>query len=599
MQKRWNISQADLTASAALQSHLHIHPVLCGILAQRGITTPDQAAGYFHPRLEDLHSPWLMKDMDKAVSRILQALEKKEKVLIYGDYDVDGTTAVACMVRFLKKVHPPELISYYIPHRYKEGYGISMSGVYLAADNGFSLVISMDCGISSAIYIDAAKVLGVDFIVCDHHLPNSILPPAVAILNPKQEDCGYPYKDLCGCGVGFKLITALCQRLGLPDDEPYQYLDLVVTAIAADIVSVDGENRILAWHGLKRINSSPNNGIKALIHSSGMTRPLKFTDLIFVLAPRINAVGRMDDACKIVELFTTPHPEEAQTFAGILDTMNAERRTTDSNITEEAMDMLKQAPADKKSIVLYRENWHKGVIGIVASRLTEKFARPTIVLTRNGGVVSGSGRSFTGFNMYEALHACRDHLVDYGGHPAAAGLTLQPDQVEAFTQKFEEIVSATIDIQSMEPELNIDAEISFSDIDTSFFGTLEAMEPFGPGNPQPVFITRNIIDKGYTKVVKELHIRFYIAQIGHARSFKGIGYHLADKFSLLAGQQPIDIVYTLEEDFWKAGSRKNITGFPEGSNVGPSDAEPVVRPVWNDRTYIQLKITDFNPGIDH
>ncbi|HVV06745.1 MAG TPA: single-stranded-DNA-specific exonuclease RecJ, partial [Puia sp.] len=447
MQKRWNILQSDPTASAALQSHLHIHPVLCNILMRRGITTPDQAARYFHPRLEDLHSPWLMKDMDKAVTRILLALEKKEKILIYGDYDVDGTTAVACMVRFLRKIHPPELIGYYIPHRYREGYGIAMSGVYLAADNKFSLVISMDCGISAAIYIEMAKVLGVDFIVCDHHLPNSMLPPAVAILNPKQEDCPYPYKDLCGCGVGFKLIMALSRRLGLPDDEPHQYLDLVATAIAADIVPVDGENRILAWHGLKRINSTPNNGIKALIQSSGLTRPLKFTDLIFVLAPRINAVGRMDDAGKVVELFTTPHPDEARAFAGILHTMNDERRTADSNITEEAMDMLKKDTnhSDKKSIVLYREHWHKGVIGIVASRLTEKFARPTIVLTRNGGVVSGSGRSFTGFNMYEAIHACRDHLVDYGGHPAAAGLTLQPDQVEAFTQKFEEIVSATID----------------------------------------------------------------------------------------------------------------------------------------------------------
>lgn len=566
MQKRWNILQADPTASAALQSHLHIHPALCGILTRRGITTPDQAAGYFHPRLEDLHSPWLMKDMDKAVTRIGQALEKKEKILIYGDYDVDGTTAVACMVSFLKKIHPPELIGYYIPHRYREGYGISMSGVYLAADNGFSLVISMDCGISSFAYIEMAKSLSVDFIVCDHHLPNSMLPPAAAILNPKQPDCPYPYKDLCGCGVGFKLITALSQRLGLPDDEPCQYLDLVAIAIAADIVSVDGENRILTWHGLKKINSNPNNGIKALIESNGLTRSLKISDLVFVLAPRINAVGRMDDAGKVVELFTTPDLGEARTLTGILHTMNDERRAADSNITEEAMDMLKEDTGDKKSIVLYREHWHKGVIGIVASRLTEKFARPTIVLTRNGGVVSGSGRSFTGFNMYEAIHACRDHLVDYGGHPAAAGLTLQPDQVEAFTQKFEEIVSATIDTQSMVPELNIDAEISFSDIDTSFFQTLEAMEPFGPENPQPVFITRDVMDKGYTKIVKEQHIRFYISQVGHVRSFKGIGYNLAGKFPLLAGQQPVDIVYNLEEN------------------------------IWNDRSYIQLKIADLNPA---
>jgi len=512
-----------------------------------------------------------MKDMDKAVTRILQALEKKEKILIYGDYDVDGTTAVACMVSFLKKIHPPELIGYYIPHRYREGYGISMAGVYLAADNGYTLVISMDCGISSFMYIEMAKTLGVDFIVCDHHLPNSMLPPAAAILNPKQPDCPYPYKDLCGCGVGFKLITALSQGLGLPDDEPHQYLDMVAIAIAADIVSVDGENRILTWHGLKKINSNPNNGIKAIIESNGLTRSLKISDLVFVLAPRINAVGRMDDAGKVVELFTTPHPEEARTFADILHTMNDERRAADSNITEEAMDMLKEDTrhSDKKSIVLYREHWHKGVIGIVASRLTEKFARPTIVLTRNGGVVSGSGRSFTGFNMYEAIHACRDHLVDYGGHPAAAGLTLQPEQVEAFTQKFEEIVSATFDPQSMVPELNIDAEISFSDIDASFFQTLEAMEPFGPENPQPVFITRDVMDKGYTKIVKEQHIRFYISQVGHGRSFKGIGYNLAGKFPLLAGQQPIDIVYMLEEN------------------------------VWNDRTYIQMKVLDLNSGDAH
>jgi single-stranded-DNA-specific exonuclease len=568
MQKRWKILQADPKESAALQSHLNIHPLLCDILVRRGISSPQLATPYFNPRIEDLHSPWLMKDMDKAVTRILRALKTNEKILIHGDYDVDGATAVACMVRFMKKIHPPERIGYYIPHRYREGYGISMAGVNFARDNEFSLVISMDCGISSATYIQAAKDLGIDFIVCDHHLPNDLLPPAVAILNPKQADCPYPYKDLCGCGVGFKLITALSQRLGLPGDEPLHYLDLVAIAIAADIVSVDGENRILAWHGLKKINSTPNNGIRALIQSSGLTRTLKISDLVFVLAPRINAVGRMDDAGKIVELFTTSHPEEALAIAGILHAMNDERRTTDSNITEEAMDMLKNdgSHPHRKSIVLYRENWHKGVLGIVASRLTDKFARPTIVLTRNGNIVCGSGRSFTGFNMYEAIHACRDHLVDYGGHPAAAGLTLHPDQVEAFIKKFEEIVSSTIDTQSMVPELNIDAEISFSDIDTAFFQTLEAMEPFGPENPQPVFITRNVIDKGYTKIVKEQHIRFHITQAGHGRSLKGIGYNLAGKFPLLAGQEPIDIVYTLEEN------------------------------LWNERISIQLKVADFNPS---
>lgn len=548
MQKRWNILQADPAGVEAMQAQLQIHPILCEVLIRRGIRDTDQAIKYFHPRLEDLHSPWLMKDMEKAVVRILQAGDKKEKILVYGDYDVDGTTAVACMIRFLQKLYPEGQIDYYIPHRNKEGYGISLMGIDYAKNNGFTLVISLDCGIRSAEYIEYAKELGIDFIVCDHHLPDHRLPPAVAILNPKQMDCAYPYKDLCGCGVGFKLITALVERMGLPVDEPYQYLDLVATAIAADIVPVDGENRIIAYHGLKRINSMPNNGIKALIRMSGLVKPLKMTDLVFIIAPRVNAVGRMDDARKAVQLFITPDPEEATVFAGVLHTMNTERRTADSNITGEALALLEKDihQTDKKSIVLYQEHWHKGVIGIVASRLTEKYARPTIVLTRNGDIVSGSARSFTGFNMYEAIHACRDHLVDYGGHPAAAGLTLQPDQVEAFILKFEEIVSATIGTHSLVPGLDIDAELSFTDIHASFFQTFEEMEPFGPENLKPVFIARHVIDKGYSRIVKEQHIRFHVSQYGVL--FKGIGYNLADKFPLLANQQPVDIVFVLEEN---------------------------------------------------
>jgi single-stranded-DNA-specific exonuclease len=556
MQKRWNIRQADPARVAALQAELNIHPILCEILINRGIGNFHQAKGFFLPQLEDLHSPWLMKDMEKAVSRITTAFEKQEKVLIYGDYDADGTTAVACMVQFLRKIYAPDLIDYYIPHRYREGYGISAAGIDLAKDNGFTLIISLDCGIRSAELIGYAKTLGIDFIVCDHHLPDDQLPPAVAILDPKQQDCTYPYKDLCGCGVGFKLITALAQRLNLPADEPCQYLDLVATAIAADIVPMDGENRTLAYYGLRKINESPNNGIKAMIRMSGLVKPLTMNTLVFMIAPRINAAGRMDDARKVVELFTTADQEEAQAFAGLLHSANVERKTTDLNITGEALALLEKDvdQPGRKTIVLYQEHWHKGVIGIVASRLTEKYSRPTVVLTRNGELVSGSARSFSGFNLYDAIHACREHLVGYGGHPAAAGLTLLPDQVEAFTHKFEEVVAATIEPNALIPGLTIDAELPFTIIQPAFFQALDEMEPFGPGNAQPVFVARHVMDRGYSRVVKDQHIRFSVYQDGIMCN--GIGYNLAGKFHLLDSGHPVDLVFTLEENEWNG--RKNL-----------------------------------------
>jgi single-stranded-DNA-specific exonuclease len=549
MEKRWNILQADAAEVRALQASLGINEVLCRILVQRGIRTFDQARSFFRPSLADLHDPWLMKDMDKAVDRVIKARDRQEKILVYGDYDVDGTTAVACVFQFLRKCCAQEKLDFYIPHRYREGYGISRQGIDHAYANGFTLIISLDCGIKSAELIAYAATLGIDFIVCDHHLPDAELPPAVAILNPKQQDCPYPYKDLCGCGVGFKLITALAERLGLGEEEALQWLDLVATAIAADIVPVDGENRVLSYFGLRKVNENPNNGIKALIQLSNLQKDLKMINLVFMIAPRVNAAGRMDDARKVVYLFTAPNLEEALSYAGQLHADNTDRKETDYNMTEEALAILEKdaAHAGRRSTVLYQPHWHKGVVGIVASRLIERYYRPTVVLTRSGEVIAGSARSVNGFNVYEAIHACREHLLGYGGHFAAAGITLLPDKVEAFSRQFEETVTATIKSYSLSPELVIDAELSFEAIRPTLYNILEQMQPFGPGNTQPVFVARRLTDRG-SRIVKEQHIRFCLQQ----GSFQadGIGFNLAAKFALLQAGTPVDVVFTIEENEW-------------------------------------------------
>lgn len=549
MDKRWNILEADAGKVAALRAALGINEVLCRILVQRGIATYDQARDYFRPRITDLHDPWLMKDMVEAVDRILQAVERGEKILVYGDYDVDGTTAVACLYQFLRSYCAPGRVDFYIPHRYREGYGISRIGIDYAHREGFTLVISLDCGIKSVDLIGYAGGLGIDFIVADHHLPDAELPPAVAILNPKQADCGYPYKELCGCGVGFKLITALCDRLGVGMDPALRYLDLVATAIAADIVPVDGENRVLAYFGLKKANEDPNNGIRALARLSGLQKELRMAGLVFMIAPRVNAAGRMDDARKVVHLFTTSSPEDALSYASQLHADNSDRKERDLHTTEEALAMLEN-DADhsaRRSTVVYQPHWHKGVVGIVASRLIERYYRPTIVLTRSGEVISGSARSVSGFNIYEAIHACREHLLYYGGHFAAAGVTLLPDQVGAFSRKFEATVSATIQPGSLVPELIIDAELTLDAFRGSFYNILEQMEPFGPGNAQPVFLARGLTDQG-SRVVKEQHIRFCLQQ-GETR-MEGIGFGLAGKFPLLGPGVPLDVVFTLDENEW-------------------------------------------------
>jgi single-stranded-DNA-specific exonuclease len=550
MHKRWKILDAPAEKTNALHASLGISKTLCKILVQRGLADFEKSKHYFRPKLSDLHNPYLMKDMDKALKRISTAFEKKEKVLVFGDYDVDGTTAVACMYQFLCKIYDEKLVDYYIPHRYREGYGVSKMGIDFSKQNDFTLIISLDCGIKSTELIAYAASLGIDFIVCDHHLPDATLPPAVAILNPKQTDCHYPYKELCGCGVGFKLITALAEQYGIHEEHYLCYLDLVSTAIAADIVPITGENRILAYYGLERINSNPSPGIKALIKLGGIQKSLSISNVVFVIAPRVNAAGRMDDARKAVQMFVEKDYDKSLAFAEMLHNDNDERKEADSSTTEDALAMIESSNEmiGRKSTVVYKETWHKGVVGIVASRLIEKYYRPTVVLTRSGDVIAGSARSVAGFNLYEAVHACREHLLGYGGHFAAAGLSLLPEKLNDFSNAFEKVVGSTIEGHLLVPEIIIDATVNFPEITSTFYGIIKQMEPFGPENMRPVFVATNVQNTGYSKIVKEMHIRFVLKQ--NNKTFTGIGFNLAEKFYLLQMGKPLDVVFTIDENEW-------------------------------------------------
>ncbi|NLR56642.1 single-stranded-DNA-specific exonuclease RecJ [Chitinophaga polysaccharea] len=552
MQKRWTVKAYQPNQEQLLQSSLRIHPLLCRLLVQRNVTNFEAARQFFRPTLEDLHDPWTMKDMDKAISRIEQAFFQHEKILIYGDYDVDGTTAVATVYAFLQKLYGN--IEFYIPHRYREGYGISMQGIEYARDNDFSLIIALDCGIKSIEHITIAKEWGIDFIICDHHLPDAILPPAIAILNPKQTDCPYPYKELSGCGIGYKLISAFAQKRGLPPSEANQYLDLVATSIAADIVPMTGENRVLAFHGLVKVNTDPLPGIKALITLSALKEKLTIANLVFVIAPRVNAAGRMDDARKAVNLFIENDVEKAAAIAAVLHADNFDRKEIDNTITQEAIVLLQNDAdiATKKSTVLYQAHWHKGVVGIVASRLIDKYYyRPTIILTQsNDDKVAGSARSVMGFNVYEAIHQCKDLLENYGGHFYAAGMTMKTENVKAFQERFEAVVANTIRPDQLVPEIVIDSEIQLSDITPAFYNILKQFEPLGPENLRPVFLVRNVTDTGYSKIVKDEHIKFSVKQGKYGSTMSGIGFYMADKFSILADKKPFDMAFTLDENEW-------------------------------------------------
>ncbi|MFZ4058577.1 MAG: single-stranded-DNA-specific exonuclease RecJ [Ferruginibacter sp.] len=546
--KRWHVQPVNAEKVKLLQEALKINPALCALLVQRGIDNFEAAKAFFRPQLSALHDPFLMKDMDVAVNRILTAFKQHEKILVFGDYDVDGTTSVASMYQFLQSIYDTQFLDYYIPHRYREGYGVSKMGIDYAAANQFSLIISLDCGIKSVELIAYAKTLGIDFIVCDHHLPDEIVPAAVAILNAKQKDCTYPYKDLCGCGVGFKLMMALTQTLALEENYYLRYLDLVATAIAADIVPMTGENRILAYYGLKKINENPCPGIQVLIEKGNLKHALNITNVVFVIAPRVNAAGRMDDAKKAVQLFIEQDQTKAAVLGEILNTDNQERKTEDQNITEEALHIIDNDEnlIKRKTTVLYKEHWHKGVVGIVASRLTEKYFRPTVVLTRSGDIATGSARSVPGFNLYEAIHACKEHLLSYGGHFAAAGLSLLPSAVEKFNAAFETHVAATIDEALLTPVISIDHEISFTDVTPNFYNILCQMEPFGPDNMRPIFMTKGVKNTGRSKIVKAHHIRFECVQKGV--TITGIGFNMAEKFDIVENGQPFDILFTLDEN---------------------------------------------------
>ncbi len=556
MQKRWRILPHNIELTNALVKALSINSILCQILTQRGIQTFEAAKDFFRPNLNHLHDPWLMKDMEKAVQRIETAFKKNEHILVFGDYDVDGTTSVASMYQFLKKLYSN--VDYYIPHRYKEGYGVSKMGIDFAKENNFTLIISLDCGIKSADLIAYAKNLGIDFIVCDHHLPDAILPIAVAILNPKQQDCNYPYKELCGCGVGLKLMQALADKFTLEPESYLQYLDLIATAIAADIVPINGENRTLAYFGLERVNNNPSVGIKTLMQLAAVKDKMTISNLVFIIAPRINAAGRMDDAKKAVQLFIEQDVEQALEYAKILQSDNLDRKEADASITAEALSIIENSndAITRKSTVVYREYWHKGVVGIVASRLIESYFRPTVVLAKSGEIVAGSARSVPGFNLYEAIYACKEHLIGFGGHFAAAGLTLEESKIEDFKNAFEEAVSNQITPDQLIPEIIIDAEIKFDEINLNFYNILTQMEPFGPENMRPVFVSKKVYNSGFSKVVKEQHIKFSLKQ-GNT-TMNGIGFSIASKFSLLEMNRPIDVVYTLDLNEWNGNKSIQI-----------------------------------------
>lgn len=558
VEKVWKLKQADNAIVDIIAQSIKIHPSLCRLLALRGITDYNSSKDFFRPVIEHLHDPFLMKGMQRAVTRIQQAISAGEKVMIYGDYDVDGTTAVSVVYSFFIKNFPAHLFSYYVPHRYREGYGLSQEGIDTAAAQGVTLLITLDCGIKSVERIAYATSKGIDVIVCDHHTPDDQLPDAVAILNPKQKDCTYPFQELSGCGIGYKLISAIAQVYGLPEDTVARYLDLVATSIAADIVPMDGENRVLAYYGIKRANENPCLALRTIKEIVSLDRDLNISDLVFIIAPRINAAGRMDDARKAIDFFIEEDPVRSKELAEVLHADNFDRKEVDKNMTEEAINLLQQdaRTSENRATVLFQPHWHKGVVGIVASRLIDHYYRPTIVLTESNGKVTGSARSVMGFNIYEAIHQCGDLLENYGGHYFAAGMTMHPDNLDAFRERFEQVVRDTIQPASLQPVIEIDAEINLSDITPNFFNIIRQFEPYGPTNLRPVFMSRKVLDwKGYSRVVKEMHIRFAVAQ-ADGFSITGIGFGMADKFGLIAGGQPFDIIYTIDENEWNGA--KNL-----------------------------------------
>ena len=567
MNKRWVIKErGDPEIVQRLSHELNINTLLTNLLVQRGIKTFNEARSFFRPKLLHLHDPFLLKDMDKAIERIENAIRRQEKILIYGDYDVDGTTAVALVYTFLKSIHKE--VDFYIPDRYSEGYGISRIGVDFAHENSYSLVIALDCGIKAVDNVEYASELGIDFIICDHHLPGDKLPPAVAIIDPKRTDCNYPFDELSGCGLGFKLIQAFSQKNHLPFKRLEKYLDLVVVSIAADIVPITGENRILAYYGLKLMNSNPRPAFTALLHYSNIkkknefqyieeefafNRKLTISDLVFLIGPRINAAGRMESGHNSVELLISNNIETAIERAEQINQFNTERRSLDTTITQQAIEIIANDPDfhKKHTNIVYNPDWHKGVLGIVASRLTEHFYKPTIILTKANGLITGSARSVKDFDIYNAIDKCYDLLEHFGGHKFAAGMSLKPENLEAFMERFDKVVAETIEKRMTIPEIEIDAKIRLTSISGKFYKILKQFAPFGPENMSPIFMTEGVVDTGYACVVGTNHLKLSVIHPDISGfPLAAIAFQQGDKLQIVQNGQPFSICYHIEENEW-------------------------------------------------
>ena len=548
---RWTIKpKPEEHQINALANALSVDNLVAHLLLQRGISSYEDAKLFFRPELTHLHDPFLMKDMDLAVERIESAIANHENILVFGDYDVDGTTAVALMSSYLLSYYPN--VATYIPDRYAEGYGVSYKGIDFAEDNNFSLIIALDCGVKAIDKVAYAKEKNIDFIICDHHRPGDTIPDAVAILDPKRNDCSYPYDELCGCGVGFKLIQALGARKGETINDLIQYLDLVATAIGADIVPITGENRVLAYFGLKVINANPRAGFKAIINQIKKNE-LTITDVVFIIAPRINAAGRMEHGQHAVNLLTETNLEKAAEFASGIEQFNVDRRGLDQEITQQALaQIIDNNEQEGNTSVVYKDTWHKGVIGIVASRLTETYYRPTLVFTKSGDKLAASARSVKGFDVYNALEGCSDYIEQFGGHKYAAGLTLLEDQYENFKAQFEKVVSETIDPSLLIPEITVDMKIDLKEITPKLMRIINQFAPFGPGNMTPVFMAENLIDTGFAKGVGEgeKHLKFSVTQNGSS-PIGGIGFNLGDKIALLENKKPFSAVFNIDENEWQ------------------------------------------------
>ena len=564
-QKRWTLIPKTNLPTQELEEQLGLDKELVELLQQRGVTNYKEAETFFRPQMSQIHDPLLMKDMDKAMDRVFEAFEKEEKILVYGDYDVDGTTAVSLMYTFL--IQHYKNVEFYIPDRYTEGYGVSYQGIDYATNNDFKLIIALDCGIKAVEKVDYAKEKGVDFIICDHHRPGEILPNAEAVLDPKRKDCDYPYKELCGCGVGFKLVQALNQELGFEFSDLEEYFDLLVVSIASDIVPVTGENRVLAFFGLMKINHSPRKGIAEIIKLSSRKGEMNITDVVFTIGPRINAAGRMKSGMNAVKLLVSGEDETARELGEFIESENKARKNFDQSITKEALDMIADNEdfLNAKSTVLYNENWHKGVIGIVASRVIETHYKPTIILTESNGKAAGSARSVQGFDVYNAIDACSDLIEQFGGHMYAAGMTMPIENVDAFRKKFDQVVSETITEDQLVPEIKIDLEITLDKLTPEaggkfpkFYRIIKRFAPFGPQNMHPVFMVKNVQAK-YSKVVGETHLKLSAYQEDNPKQlFDCIGFGLAEFFEKINKNQYFDMVFVIEENTWNGNTKLQL-----------------------------------------